>query len=76
MPSLTSILALTLALPAVITGTQYGLVKEYAGEHFFDDWDFYGHCEFADFGRRPLSLPLKLCMLQTTTSLTATPSTC
>lgn len=45
MLSLNSVLALALALPAVIRGTQYGLVKEYAGEHFFDEWEFYGHCE-------------------------------
>ncbi len=45
MLSSNSILALALALPAVIRGSQYGLVKEYAGEHFFDEWDFYGHCE-------------------------------
>ncbi|KAF8269396.1 glycoside hydrolase family 16 protein [Lactarius quietus] len=38
-----SILALALALPAVIRGTQYGLVKEYAGSTFFDDWNFYGY---------------------------------
>lgn len=25
---------------------QYNLVKEYAGERFFDDWTFYGHSEF------------------------------
>lgn len=45
MLSLSSVIALTLALSVVVRGTQYSLVKEYAGEHFFDEWDFYGHCE-------------------------------
>lgn len=45
MLSTTSILALVLALSAVVRGTQYGLVKEYAGSSFFDDWNFYGNCE-------------------------------
>jgi len=43
MISTNTILVLALALPAVIRGTQYGLVKEYAGNSFFDDWNFYGH---------------------------------
>jgi len=38
-----SFLALALALPTIVTATQYILVKEYAGSHFFDDWSFYGH---------------------------------
>lgn len=42
MLSTTSILALVFALPAAVRGTQYGLVKEYAGSGFFDDWNFYG----------------------------------
>ena len=25
---------------------QYDIVKEYAGQHFFDDWIFYDNCEF------------------------------
>jgi hypothetical protein len=45
MLSTTSILALLFALPAAVRGTQYGLVKEYAGNGFFDDWNFYGSCE-------------------------------
>ncbi|KAI9431000.1 concanavalin A-like lectin/glucanase domain-containing protein [Lactarius indigo] len=43
MLSSTSILALALALPAVIRAAEYGLVKEYVGKNFFDEWDFYGH---------------------------------
>jgi hypothetical protein len=41
-----SILTLVLALSSVVTGAQYSLVKEYAGTHFFDDWDYYGNCEW------------------------------
>lgn len=33
-----------LLLPAVVRATSYGLVKEYSGSTFFDDWDFYGNC--------------------------------
>ncbi|KAH9022296.1 concanavalin A-like lectin/glucanase domain-containing protein [Lactarius hengduanensis] len=43
MLSSTAFLALALALPAVIRAAEYGLVKEYAGKNFFDEWDFYGH---------------------------------
>ena len=58
MLSTTSIIALVLALPPVITGTQYGLVKEYAGSGFFNDWDFYGSCELQiPFLFRPNSEP-------------------
>jgi hypothetical protein len=38
------ILALFLALPTFVTAVQYGLVKEYAGTNFFNDWVFYGNC--------------------------------
>jgi len=38
-----SILTLVLALSSVVTAAQYSLVKEYAGAHFFDDWDYYGN---------------------------------
>lgn len=31
-------------LPAVVQATSYGLVKEYVGSTFFDDWNFYGNC--------------------------------
>jgi len=41
-----SILTLVLALSSVVTAAQYGLVKEYVGTHFFDDWDYYGNCEW------------------------------
>jgi hypothetical protein len=37
-------LALALALPTLVTATQYSIVKEYAGTNFFDDWNFYGNC--------------------------------
>lgn len=40
------ILALVLALPSVVRAAQYSLVKEYAGTNFFNDWDFYGNCEW------------------------------
>ncbi|KAI0265538.1 glycoside hydrolase family 16 protein [Gloeopeniophorella convolvens] len=43
MVSSRSVLALALALPALVKATQYGLVKQYAGTNFFDDWDFYGN---------------------------------
>ncbi|KAH9022295.1 glycoside hydrolase family 16 protein [Lactarius hengduanensis] len=36
---------LTLGLPALVRGTQYTLIKEYAGKHFFDDWDFFGNVD-------------------------------
>ncbi|KAI9430999.1 glycoside hydrolase family 16 protein [Lactarius indigo] len=38
----TSIL-LALGLPSLVRGTQYALIKEYAGKNFFDDWDFFGN---------------------------------
>ena len=28
-----------------IANAQYQMVKEYIGEHFFDDWAFYNNCE-------------------------------
>ncbi|KAI0298071.1 glycoside hydrolase family 16 protein [Multifurca ochricompacta] len=44
MISLRSILALSLGLPIIaVRATQYSLVKQYAGAHFFDGWDFYGN---------------------------------
>ena len=41
-----SILTLVLALSSVVTAAQYSLVKEYAGTHLCDDWDYYGNCEW------------------------------
>jgi len=35
--------SLVLALPTIVTAVQYGLVKEYSGTTFFDDWVFYGN---------------------------------
>ena len=74
MLSTTSILALVLALLPVIRGTQYGLVKEYAGSSFFNDWNFYGSCEL----QIPFySVPTQSrACFQMTTSPTGTPSTC
>lgn len=40
------VLTLVLALSSVVTAAQYSLVKEYAGTQFFDNWDFYGNCEW------------------------------
>lgn len=34
--------AWSLAAPLLVHA-QYNMVKEYIGEHFFDDWDFYGN---------------------------------
>lgn len=28
-----------------VRGAQYGLVKDYSGPSFFNDWEFYNHCE-------------------------------
>ncbi|KAH9171666.1 concanavalin A-like lectin/glucanase domain-containing protein [Lactarius sanguifluus] len=36
---------LTLGLPALVRGTQYVLIKEYAGTNFFNDWDFFGNID-------------------------------
>ena len=33
-----------LLLPSLV-GAQYQMVKEYMGQTFFDDWDFYDNCE-------------------------------
>ncbi|TFK93306.1 glycoside hydrolase family 16 protein [Polyporus arcularius HHB13444] len=38
----TCALCMSLLLPAAVLA-QYNLVKEYAGESFFDDWSFYGN---------------------------------
>lgn len=62
MISANTILFLALAFPAVIRGTHYDLVKEYAGSTFFDDWNFYGHCELQIMSAT-VSLLLKLHML-------------
>lgn len=40
------ILTLVMALSSVVTAAQYSLVKEYGGTHFFDNWEFYGNCEW------------------------------
>jgi hypothetical protein len=64
--STNTILVLALGLPAAIRGTQYGLVKEYAGNTFFDEWNFYGHCELQIMSAT-VSLLLKLHMFQMTT---------
>ena len=47
MVSWRSTIFLALGLPALrlVRGTQYNLIKQYAGANFFDDWDFYGNCE-------------------------------
>jgi hypothetical protein len=66
MISTNAILALALGLSAVIRGTQYGLVKEYAGNTFFDEWNFYGHCELRIMSMT-VSLLLKLHIFQMTT---------
>ena len=53
-----SLCALALALPALVrAGASYSMVKEYAGTTFFDDWDFYGNCEFF-FSFRGYHVPL------------------
>ena len=45
--------SLALALPALVrAAATYSMVKEYAGTTFFDDWDFYGNCEFFFRGYR------------------------
>lgn len=41
----------SLLLPA-LASAQYQMVKEYIGEHFFDDWAFYNNC------RLPIMIPL------------------
>lgn len=33
-----------LLLPSLVEA-QYQMVKEYMGQTFFDDWDFYDNCE-------------------------------
>lgn len=38
------VLCASLLLPSAVLA-QYDLVKEYAGESFFDDWNFYNHCK-------------------------------
>jgi hypothetical protein len=45
-PLLTAFLSL---LPLVQPGAaaNYGLIKEYAGQNFFNDWTFYDHCKFS-----------------------------
>ena len=40
----TWVACVSLLLPTAVLG-QYNLVKEYAGESFFDDWTFYNNCE-------------------------------
>ena len=42
-------------LPTLIEA-QYSQVKEYIGDSFFDDWDFYNHGACAD----PVHLPCTL----------------
>ena len=39
----------TLLLP-VLAQAQYALVKEYIGDHFFDDWNFYDNSELYSTG--------------------------
>ena len=34
-----------LSLSTVVFAQEYDLVKEYAGQSFFDDWTFYGNGE-------------------------------
>jgi len=65
-----SFFALVLALPSVVTAVQYGLVKEYAGTNFFNDWNFYGNCEW------PMAIiPLfRILSLNEQTQLTTSPT--
>ncbi len=67
---------LALGLPALVRGTQYTLIKEYAGTRFFDGWDFFGNCESRCVTRFTPSLALKRRMSQSTTSPTATRCMC
>ena len=36
----------TLLLPVLAQATTYNQVKEYVGEQFFDDWNFYNNSAF------------------------------
>lgn len=38
---LLSVVAWSWVLP-LLAQAQYSMVKEYAGQHFFNDWNFYG----------------------------------
>ena len=45
-----AMLPLSLSLSFVVTlplvSAQYTLVKDYSGPSFFDDWEFYGACDY------------------------------
>lgn len=45
-------------LPAVVQATSYGLVKEYVGSTFFDDWNFYGNCALLSLSLYSHTVPL------------------
>lgn len=38
-----SVVLCTVLLPLVLAQNQYQFVKEYVGETFFDDWNFYNN---------------------------------
>ena len=42
-------------LAPALAGAQYAMVKEYAGDHFFDDWAFYDHCKLRSLSHVPSS---------------------
>jgi hypothetical protein len=37
---------LSLVVPTIVNATQYNLLKDYSGQTFFDEWNYYGSCEF------------------------------
>ena len=41
-----SIALAALVLPALVQATSYNQVKEFVGEQFFDDWNFYNNSAF------------------------------
>lgn len=40
------VVTLCLNVVAPVAGASYNIVKDFAGSTFFDDWDFFGSCEF------------------------------
>ena len=61
-----------LLLPG-IANAQYTMVKEYIGEHFFDDWSFYNNCELSAMMH---AAPGLILFSQSTTSPMAMPCEC
>jgi len=54
---------LTFLLPFVagpVAADTYNMVKEYAGQTFFDDWQFYDHCEYLNMLLYNGCLPIAL----------------